>query len=256
MRYFIQLSYSGTNYHGWQFQPNAISVQETIEKAFSTILRKKIKITGAGRTDSGVHAEFYIAHFDYHKTIIDIEKNVFRLNSFLPADIAIEKIFHVHDDLHARFSAVARTYEYRIITKKNPFLYKKTYRLYKQPDFDLMNKAAKILLEYNDFTSFSKLHTDTKTNLCKIYLAELIVHKNKNDKQNCNIYIFRIKADRFLRNMVRAITGTLLDVAYSKIDFKGFRKIIESKNRSNAGFSVPAQALFLTNIEYKFNNYK
>jgi len=241
-RYFVKLSYKGTKYHGWQIQPNAVTIQEILQKAFSLILKEDIEITGAGRTDTGVHALNYIAHFRANKHIPDISKLIFRLNSFLDKDIAIHEIFKVNETLHARFSAISRTYEYRIHQKKNPFLTETSLYIYDKLDFDKMNRFAKILFEYNDFTSFSKLHTDTKTNICKIIQAEWV---QRNEQ-----YVFIIEADRFLRNMVRAITGTLLDAGKNKITEQEFRKIIESKNRNSAGASVPAHGLFLTEIKY------
>lgn len=242
MRYFIDLSYKGTNFHGWQIQPNAITVQEILQKAISTILNKKIDVTGAGRTDTGVHAINFIAHFDSFTEIEDLKNLVFKLNSFLPQDISINRIFRVNNDVHARFTALSRTYEYRIHTKKDPFLNDFSYKLHAPFDVKLMNDAADILFDYSDFTSFSKLHSDTKTNLCKIYRAEWI----KREEQT----VFVINADRFLRNMVRAITGTLLDVGMKKISITDFRKIIESKDRQEAGFSVPAKGLYLVEIQY------
>jgi len=245
MRYKVNLQYRGTNYHGWQIQPNAITVQEILEKAFSTILQEKTGITGAGRTDTGVHASYYVAHFDSIQKIPDLKNFAFKINRFLPKDISISNVSGVSDDFHARFSAISRTYEYVILTEKNPFFSDLSYYLYGKIDFDKMNECAKILLEYTDFTSFSKLHTDTKTNDCIIYKAEW-----KKDAQILGKYVFTIKANRFLRNMVRAIVGTLLDVGKGKITCDDFRKIIENKNRSNAGFSVPPEGLFLVNIEY------
>ncbi|MCF6365559.1 MAG: tRNA pseudouridine(38-40) synthase TruA [Bacteroidales bacterium] len=242
MRYFIELSYKGTNYHGWQFQPNAITVQEELEKVFSLLLNSNIKITGAGRTDTGVHAINYIAHIDVNEQIPDIPKLLYKANSFLNQDIAIYDIYKVKDDVHSRFSAISRTYEYRIHKTKNPFLKDVSYYINSRLNFEKMNKAAMLLFEYEDFTSFSKLHTDTKTNICKIIKA--------NWKQRGEQMIFTIEADRFLRNMVRAITGTLLEIGKGKINLNDFRKVIESKNRSNAGVSVPAHGLFLTEIRY------
>ncbi len=241
-RYFVQLSYKGTSFHGWQIQPNALSIQEVLQKAFSLLLREDIVLVGAGRTDTGVHAINYMAHFDCARKIDDREKLIFRLNSFLSADIAIHNIFPVSTDLHARFSAISRTYEYRIHQKKNPFLKETSFYVYDKLDFDAMNDAAKILFDYKDFTSFSKLHTDTKTNFCKIGRAEWV--------QRGEQYVFIIQADRFLRNMVRAITGTLFDVGRAKIGNAQFRQIIENKNRSDAGASAPAHGLFLTEIRY------
>lgn len=242
MRYFVQLSYKGTNYHGWQVQPNAITVQEVLNKAFSTILRKQIDLTGCGRTDTGVHASFFVAHFDVENEITNTEKLKFSLNNFLPFDIAIQKIYRVADDLHARFSALSREYRYYISTQKNPFSRESAYYFHRPLNVNLMNEAAKLLFNYKDFTSFSKLHTDVKTNNCTILHAKWEKSDNK--------LVFTVKADRFLRNMVRAIVGTLLEVGLEKISLQEFKSIIESKNRSKAGVSVPAQGLFLTKVEY------
>lgn len=241
-RYFARLNYKGTRFHGWQIQPNAISVQEEIEKALSTIMRESISVVGAGRTDTGVHASFYILHFETEKPISNPEKLVYRLNRFLPADIAFEKIWHVDNEMHARFSALSRTYKYYIVQQKNPFRTETSYEYLLPLDIDKMNEAALLLFEYTDFTSFSKLHTDVKTNNCKIYFAEW---KQENTK-----LVFTIKADRFLRNMVRAIVGTLLEVGKGKLSVNDFRTIIEAKNRKYAGTSAPAQGLFLVDVEY------
>jgi tRNA pseudouridine38-40 synthase len=241
-RYAIQLSYNGGRYFGWQRQPKEISVQEVLEKAFSTILREEIAVTGAGRTDTGVHASFYIAHFDTENEIIDSVQLAFKLNRFLPADIAIQKIWKVDSEFHARFSAVSRTYKYFISTVKNPFTTETSFQYTVPLNVDLMNQAAKMLFEFTDFTSFSKLHTDVKTNNCKIYEAEW-------EKQGDQL-VFTIKADRFLRNMVRAIVGTLIEVGKGKISIEQFAEIIERKDRGEAGTSVPPQGLFLVDIEY------
>ncbi len=241
-RYFVKLSYKGTHFHGWQIQPNAISVQEVLQKAFSLLLREDIAVVGAGRTDTGVHAINYIAHFETVKRIENLNQLIYKLNSFLTDDIVVHDIFPVSEEMHARFSAISRTYEYRIHQNKDPFLTETSLYLYEKLDFELMNSAAEILFEYKDFTSFSKLHTDTKTNFCKILRAEWIKRENQN--------IFIISADRFLRNMVRAVTGTLLDIGRGKNSKDDLRKIIESKDRSAAGASVPARGLFLTEIKY------
>lgn len=245
-RYFLQCSFKGTNYHGWQIQPNAISVQEVLENCLSTMLREKISVTGAGRTDTGVHASFYILHFD---TVNDgLNGNfIYKLNSFLPEDIAVQKLWKVTQDAHARFSAVSRTYQYFISTEKNPFETEFRAKYLKNLDLDKMNAASKILFEYNDFTSFSRLHTDVKTNNCIIKLAEWRHEKGH--------IVFTIQADRFLRNMVRAIVGTLLEIGQGKLTVEEFRKIIESKNRGAAGASAPAQGLFLVDIEYPESVY-
>jgi len=241
-RYFVKLRFKGTNYHGWQIQPNAITVQEVIEKALSTVIGNKTAIVGAGRTDTGVHASFFIFHFDSFNSDIESNKLLPRLNGFLPADISIQSINKVPSGYHARFSAISRTYNYYITTKKNPFRTDFAFFHPGRLDIEIMNKAASLLMEYDDFTSFSRLHTDVKTNICKIYIAEW--HK-KNEE-----LVFTIKADRFLRNMVRAIAGTLILAGRGKIDRDDFRKIIESKNRGDAGPSAPAHGLFLTEIKY------
>ena len=243
MRYFIKLAYKGTNYFGWQYQPDAISVQETLNKALSTLLKTNIDILGAGRTDSGVHAKEMFAHFDY-ETEIDTQKIVYKLNSFLPKDIAIFDLFKVHDDAHARFDATKRTYEYHIHTKKNAFESDDSWYYSLPLDVEKMNEACKILFEYTDFECFSKTHTDVNTFNCKIFEA--------NWKQNEDKLVFTITADRFLRNMVRAIVGTMINIGSGKVSLNDFRKIIESKNRSKAGFSVPAHGLYLTKIEYPY----
>jgi tRNA pseudouridine38-40 synthase len=209
IRYFLQLSYKGTRYFGWQIQPNAVSVQEVMEKTLSTVLRENVSVVGAGRTDTGVHALFYVLHLDVLNEITEPENLIYHLNRFLPDDIAIQKIWKVDNDLHARFSAVSRTYKYYISNEKNPFQTETSFLYMGVLDVDKMNEAARILFYYHDFTSFSKLHTDVKTNNCKIYEAAW-------KKENGQL-VFTIKADRFLRNMVRAIVGTLLEVGKGKI---------------------------------------
>lgn len=240
-RYFLQLSYNGTGYHGWQVQPNATSVQGKIEKALSTILREEIQVVGAGRTDTGVHASYYILHFDSQNENLHNENIVFRLNRFLPDDIAIQQIFKVKNDAHARFGAISRTYKYYITTIKNPFD-KFSYKYSQKLDIEKMNKAASLLIEFTDFTSFARLHTDVKTNNCTVLKAAW----TQKDAQ----LIFTIKADRFLRNMVRAIVGTLLEVGKGKLSVDDFRTIIETKDRGAAGSSAPALGLFLADVEY------
>ena len=246
-RYFVRLSFKGTAYHGWQIQKNAVSVQSLVEKGLSLMLKSEINIVGCGRTDTGVHAKEYFAHFDFEK-ILDLKKRndlVLKLNRFLPDDIVIHNIFPVENDTHARFSAVARTYKYFISTSKDPFNLDYSYFFHYQLDVDLMNKGAEILKETIDFTSFSKLHSQTKTNICQIVYAHW-------EEENGQL-IFTIKADRFLRNMVRAIVGTLLDLGRNKINLNDLKKIILSKNRCDAGASVPASGLFLESIEYPEN---
>lgn len=243
MRYFIHLAYDGTRYHGWQIQPNGISVEGEIELRLSTLLRQPIDIVGAGRTDAGVHARHMVAHFDFEDGC-DTKQLCYRLNRMMPPDICIYKIEKVADDLHARFSATSRTYHYYISTKRNPFNRQYTWLCHYDLDFELMNQAAEILLEYKDFGSFCKSHTDVKTTLCNIIEAKWI----KDDDEGC--YYFRIKANRFLRNMVRAVVGTLVEIGRHRLSLDDFRNVIEGKKRTMAGESMPANALFLERIEY------
>lgn len=255
LRYFIELSYDGTAYHGWQIQPNGSSVQETLQRALSLLLRTEVSVTGAGRTDAGVHAAMMVAHFDVETPLpvppvrdggrkqSACDYFVYRLNGVLPHDIAIHCIYPVADDMHARFSARARTYYYYVHTRKSPFLRDRSWRLVSTPDFEAMNRAAATLLEYEDFTSFSKLNTDTKTNICRVTSARWV---QLSDYE----WRFEITADRFLRNMVRAIVGTLMEVGRGTLSIEGFREVIELKNRSKAGDSVPARGLFLVNVKY------
>ncbi|MGB4577460.1 MAG: tRNA pseudouridine(38-40) synthase TruA [Paludibacter sp.] len=241
-RYFIYLSYKGTAYHGWQIQPNGISVQEALSKALFTVLRHEIEIVGAGRTDTGVHAKLMVVHFDFDGELPKLTDFTAKLNSLLPHDIAISKIVEVRANAHARYDAISRKYEYHVVTHKNVFKNEYAARLNDNIDFCKMNQAAAMLKEYSDFTSFSKLHTDVKTNNCLITRAEWT---EKDDE-----WIFTIEADRFLRNMVRAIVGTLLEVGRDRMTIEQFREVIESKNRCKAGTSVPAQGLYLVDIQY------
>lgn len=241
-RYFLELAYKGTNYHGWQIQPKAVTVQGTLEKALTLLLRKSVNVIGAGRTDTGVHAEFFAAHFDFHTEINDTEQLIFKLNRLLPKDIAVYKIYAVAPDRHARFSALTRSYRYQIARKKLPFQTEYSYYVYGPLDTENMQKGADIISQTRDFTSFSKSHTDTENNFCNIHRAGL--------RQEKDLLIFEITANRFLRNMVRAITGTLLDVGREKTSLKKLQNIIDKKDRSAAGKSVPGQGLFLANIEY------
>lgn len=241
-RYFIQLSYKGTNFHGWQNQENASTVQETLEKSLAVLMHRQIPVVGAGRTDTGVHASFFMAHFDAEDQIADTKKLIYHLNQILPDDIAIQSISPVKSTAHARFSAISRTYEYRMTLAKDPFLHEYYFQLNHCPDLLILNEASKELFEYSDFTSFCKLHSDNKTNVCKIIEADWNLDNNR--------LFFRIKANRFLRDMVRAIVGTMLDVGFSKKSLPEFRKIIESRDRSKAGTSAPAHALYLVDIEY------
>ncbi|MDB0027298.1 tRNA pseudouridine(38-40) synthase TruA [Flavobacteriales bacterium] len=240
MRFFIEFSYKGTNYHGWQVQTNTNTVQAEINKALSTLLNSKIEVMGAGRTDAGVHAKQMYAHFDYN-TLFDVPKMIMKLNSFLPNDIAIHAIFQVDDEVSSRFDAISRTYEYHIVQHKSPFA-SYAYYLHKKLDVDAMNLACKHLLGKQDFSSFSKANTQTFTNNCNVIFAKW---EWENDE-----LIFSIKADRFLRNMVRAIVGTLLEVGLGKVEVDDVKEIIKAKDRGEAGTSVPGNALFLIKVEY------
>lgn len=242
MRYFIYFSYNGTAYHGWQIQPNGISVQEVLAGALSTILRSEIQVTGAGRTDSGVHAAFMVAHFDTENPLMEETEFVRKLNSILPKDIAANRIVRVTADAHARFDATSRKYEYHLYIGKNVFKEHLALRIYNPLDFDRMNEAASKLMNYNDFTSFSKLHTDARTNYCVIKKAIW--------EQGTDEWVFTIEADRFLRNMVRSIVGTLFDVGTGKLTVDDFCALIEAKDRCKAGASVPAHGLYLVEINY------
>jgi len=241
LRYFLEISYNGKDYHGWQIQPNANTVQETIEKVLTTFFSESISLVSAGRTDSGVHASQMFAHFDTDNVLIEDEL-IFKLNSFLPKDIAIRNIFKVKADAHARFDAKSRTYIYKIALQKNVFTFDNVYYLKSKLNIELMNEAAKVLFMYKDFQCFSKSNTDVKTYNCEIMQAEWCVKEGE--------LLFTIKADRFLRNMVRAIVGTLINIGQGKIEVEDLHQIISSKSRSEAGFSVPAQGLYLSEVNY------
>lgn len=241
MRYFITLSYDGTAYHGWQVQPHSISVQEELQKALSTLLREPVEVVGAGRTDTGVHARKMIAHFDFGE--LDSKQLTYKLNKILPKDIAVYGVELVADDMHARFSAKSRTYHYFVHLSKNPFLRAYSWQVYGEPDFDLMNQAAQVVMEYRDFTSFSKVNTDTKTNDCTITEARW-------ERVGEDQWRFTITANRFLRNMVRAIVGTLVEVGRGRMTIEQLRQVIEAKDRCRAGDSVPGNALFLVDVVY------
>jgi len=241
LRYFIELSYHGKNYHGWQIQPDVVSVQQKVNHAVSLLFQQEINVVGAGRTDTGVHASQMFAHFDIENELV--ENAVFKLNSILPEDIVVHKVFLVEDDKHARFDALSRSYEYKIYLGRNPFLLDLSWQIHSQKfDIEQMNTAASLLLQYTDFESFSKVKTEVFTFDCDITQAVWT--------QNGNELTFSITANRFLRNMVRAIVGTLIEVGIGKKTVTDFREIIESKNRSKAGLSVPAKGLFLTAIKY------
>ncbi|MBE9584806.1 tRNA pseudouridine(38-40) synthase TruA [Mucilaginibacter sp. JRF] len=249
-RYFIELAYDGTRYHGWQIQPNAVTVQELLNKALSTVLRQPIDTTGCGRTDTGVHATEFFVHFDLQLSEENAAKTPpsggwgARLNALLPTDIAIKNIMPVHIDAHARFDATLRSYQYHIHFNKDPFRHNYSWLIKDRPDIGLMNEAAKIIMEYIDFSCFSKSNTQVKTNNCRISRAEWV--------ETDGGIVFHISADRFLRNMVRAIVGTLMQVGRKAIEPEDVRAIIESKNRSEAGTSVPACGLYLTEVKYPY----
>lgn len=241
-RYFLYLKYDGTAYRGWQVQPEGRTVQGELQRAFSVALRGEVPVVGAGRTDTGVHARMMVAHFDAAEGL-DCPQLVYKLNRLLPRDIAADRVEAVDAEMHARFSAVSRTYHYYVHTRRDPFRRAYSCELYYLPDFGKMNEAAATLLEYDDFASFCKSHTDVKTTLCNVTEARWV----QDDEYGWH---FVITANRFLRNMVRAVVGTLLDVGRGRIDTAGFRKIIEGRSRSAAGDSVPACALFLEKISY------
>jgi tRNA pseudouridine38-40 synthase len=243
MRYFITLSYDGTRFHGWQVQPNGTSVQGELQRALSLILRQDVQVTGAGRTDTGVHARMMVAHFDTDAPVADCRQLAYKLNRLLPCDIAIERIEPVGDDMHARFSATSRTYYYYLHTTKDPFLRHYSCELHYPLDFKLMNEAAQMLLTYDDFGAFCKSHADVRTTLCHVTKAEW-------KQTSPTAWRFEITANRFLRNMVRAVVGTLIDVGRGRLTLSDFRKVIEGKKRTEAGESMPGHALFLVDIKY------
>jgi pseudouridylate synthase I len=243
IRYFIFISYRGTSYHGWQIQPNSVTVQKILDEALSVVLNEKISTIGAGRTDAGVHAIFFCAHFDCNSPdLLTISNLVFRLNQYLPADISVNSIKKVVPDANARYSAISRTYKYYISRIKDPFSDNSSWYLHGKIDITAMNEACRILSLHSDFTSFSRLHSGAKSNICKIY--------NAGWEESDNRLVFKIKADRFLRNMVRAIVGTSVEIGFGKMDLKEFEDIILAKDRCRAGKSAPAKGLFLVDIEY------
>jgi tRNA pseudouridine38-40 synthase len=242
-RYFLFLSYKGTNFHGWQIQPDAVTVQKTLDSSLSLVLGEEIATTGAGRTDAGVHALVFCAHFDSEKQDLCSDKKlIFKLNRLLPPDIAIKSIRKVTPDSNARYSAISRTYQYYVSRIKDPFSDSSSWFIHGNIDIESMNKACSVLMRHSDFTSFSRLHSDTKTNICRIYSSEWI--------ENGDRLVFTIRADRFLRNMVRAIVGTMIDIGFGKSDIDEFESIILAMDRCRAGKSAPAKGLFLTDIEY------
>ncbi len=245
MRYFLRLAYRGAPFHGWQTQPNAASVQQTIERALELALRRPTPITGAGRTDTGVNASMMYAHFDTAEPIADKAGLLRALNSICGKDIALYEIIDVAPDAHARFDATSRTYHYRVNTRKSPFLYPLSWSAPASLDFELMNQAAARLLTVSDFTSFAKLHSDAKTNICRVSRAEWV-------PLDADRWVFIITADRFLRNMVRAVVGTLVDVGRHKLTLGQFEEIISRRDRCAAGTSMPPHALFLHDVTYPY----
>lgn len=242
MRYFLELSYKGTAYNGWQIQRNAPSVQGMIQQGLSTLLRADTAVTGAGRTDTGVHAAYYVAHFDTETGLDDPGSFRYHLNALLPHDIAVHRVVRVADEAHARFDAVEREYRYYIRREKDPFTRDLSWQLYTDLDLGAMNEAAALLTGYDDFTSFAKLHSANKTNICHISHAGWTQEGAQS--------IFTVRADRFLRNMVRALVGTLVDVGRGRLDVDDFRRVVESRNLALSSGSAPAQGLFLTDIRY------
>ena len=242
MRYFVTFSYDGTRYHGWQIQPNGLSVQEELQRALSLLLRSEISVTGAGRTDTGVHARMMVTHFD-HDAPLDGRQLAYKLNRLLPRDIAVSRVEQVADDMHARFSARARTYCYYVHTVKSPFLRHYSCELHYQLDFPLMNEAARLLTTYDDFGAFCKSHADVKTTLCQVTHAQWV-------QLSPTEWRFEITANRFLRNMVRAVVGTLIDVGRHRLTLDAFQQVIEGRRRTEAGESMPGNALFLERIDY------
>ncbi|MGE5425452.1 MAG: tRNA pseudouridine(38-40) synthase TruA [Syntrophothermus sp.] len=242
-RYFIFFSFKGTRYHGWQLQPNGITVQQVLNDALSTLLNEKIASVGAGRTDSGVHARLFCAHFDSsNENLVSDHNLIFRLNRYLPDDISVLSVNKVIPDASSRYNAISRTYKYYISTIKDPFSDELNWFLYGKLNVDDMNKASEILMKYSDFTSFSRLHSGSKTNICNIYSASWEEFPGK--------LVFTITADRFLRNMVRSVVGTMVALGSGKLSLEEFAEIIDAKDRCRAGMSAPGKGLFLENIEY------
>lgn len=242
-RYFVTFSYDGTRYHGWQIQPNGVSVQEKLQEALSTLLREPIVVTGAGRTDAGVHARMMVAHFDWEGAVIDGQQLAYKLNRLLPYDIAVSKVEPVSEEMHARFSAKSRMYRYYIHTVKDPFQRAYSCEIHYSLDFAKMNEAAQILTTYEDFGAFCKSGADVKTTFCDVTKAEWV-------QTSPTSWYFEIRANRFLRNMVRAVVGTLIEVGRGRLSIDDFKKVIEGKQRSDAGESMPGNALFLEDIVY------
>lgn len=251
-RYFITLTYDGTAYHGWQVQPNGVSVQEVLEKALTTLLRTSTSVVGAGRTDAGVHGRMMVAHFDFDQNI-DCLQLVYKLNRLLPRDVSVSKVEPVEGNMHARFSAKWRTYHYYIHTTKQPFARQYSCQIHYPLDFDLMNEAAKYLLGEKDFKCFCKSGADVKTTFCNVKEARWVPCADERvltDGENIENWYFVITANRFLRNMVRAVVGTLIEVGRHRMPLDNFKKIVDSGSRSDAGESMAGNALFLWDIQY------
>lgn len=245
-RYFMHLSYCGAPFHGWQTQPNAPSVQQAIEEALATMMRFPVRITGAGRTDTGVNARSMVAHFDLPAPLPDPAQTVRSLNALVGRDIAIHSLTPVHPEAHARFDATSRTYHYYALPCKSPFFHRLAWQAPPTLDYEAMNRAAALLLDTSDFTSFAKLHTDVKTNICRV------THAQWHPVAGTGAHVFIITADRFLRNMVRAVVGTLVEVGRGKMDLQGFADVIADRNRCSAGTSMPAHALYLWDVTYPY----
>lgn len=243
MRYFITLSYDGTRYHGWQIQPEGVTVQQLLQDALATLLRQHITVVGAGRTDAGVHARQMVAHIDVDGEINDVDQLTYKLNRFLPYDISIQNVRLVSDDMHARFSAVRRRYRYFIHTEKDPFKKKYSCELHYELDYELMNVAAAQLKTYSDFGAFCKSHSDVKTTVCTVTKAHWVEYEP-------NAWYFEIEANRFLRNMVRAVVGTLIEIGRHRMSLSQFDQVVREGRRTGAGESMPANALFLESVEY------
>lgn len=248
MRYLLRLAYNGSEFHGWQVQPNAISVQEVIENSLSKMFGTKVGVVGCGRTDTGVHASDFYAHFDVAAQKYENTKLLYKLNSMLPSSVVIKEVYPVSEDFHARFSATARKYEYHISKNKDPFKINQTWCFSKNMNVQLMQEAGDLLLNYEDFTSFAKLHTDAKTNICNVMEFRV---EDRNEE-----LVIHIKANRFLRNMVRAIVGTIVEVGLGKISITEYKQIIEAEDRQRAAFSAPASGLYLCEIKYPLNILK
>lgn len=243
MRYFLELRYNGGAYFGWQRQPDHPTVQQTLERGLATLLREQVDLTGAGRTDTGVNASYYVAHFDATGPVADPQQMLYKLNFLLPGDIAVHSLTPVADDAHARFHAREREYRYYIEKRKNPFTRHTTWQYFVPLDVERMNEAAAMLMQYDDFTSFAKLNSNNKTNICRVMEANW----TEND---CGVLCFTIRADRFLRNMVRSIVGTLIDVGRGRYTPQQFRAIIESRDLARSSGGAPAQGLFLSDVVY------